>query len=84
MMKEQSISNQLITNNVPRVLNEKELARYLGISYWTLRKLRMNSKLPYFRTEKRIFYCVEDVMKWIHTQGEKNMDSQKCAEYSLD
>lgn len=70
--------------NKPHIMSEKELSNYLGISYWTLRTFRLKHKLPYFRTERHIFYCIEDVMEWIHAQEKDNMSSQKSKEYVLD
>ncbi|MBB5336134.1 DNA-binding protein [Pectinatus brassicae] len=53
------------------VLNEKELAENLGVSYWTVRLWRLKLGLPHFRTEGRIFYRWESIMKWMGEQEEQ-------------
>ena len=58
------------------VLNEKELAEKLGVSYWTVRLWRLKLGLPHFRTEGRIFYRWEPVMKWMEDQEKKNIVAQ--------
>lgn len=44
------------------VLSEKELAKELGVSYWTIRGWRLQLNLPHFRTAGRIFYRMESVV----------------------
>ncbi len=54
------------------ILTEAELAAYLHLPRWTIRSLRLQQGLPYFRTARRVFYCLEDVITWIHQEGERN------------
>lgn len=60
-----------------KVLSEKELAKELGLSPWTVRTLRLQSGLPHFRTAGRVFYRLESVVKWMDCQerGEKVVES---------
>lgn len=51
--------------NSNRVLNEREIAAELGLSPWTIRRLRLQLGLPYFRTAGRVFYRLETVRSWM-------------------
>ncbi|MDU2065508.1 MAG: hypothetical protein E6713_11835 [Sporomusaceae bacterium] len=51
-----------------KILSERELAHELGLSYWTIRLLRINQHLPHFRTAGRIFYRMESVLAWMDKQ----------------
>lgn len=59
-----------------KIMNEHELAQALGLSYWTIRNLRVQKGLPHFRTAGRIFYRWDSVMQWIEQEekatGKKN------------
>ena len=54
------------------VLNEREIAARLGLSPWTVRRLRLQLGLPHFRTEGRIFYRLESVQGWMAEQEQKS------------
>ena len=47
---------------------EAELAQKLGISKWTIRRLRIKNGLPYIRIEKLIFYRLPEVEEWFIEQ----------------
>lgn len=55
-----------------RVLSERELADELGISFWTVRNLRLKLGLPHFRTSWRIFYRLDTVKDWMAAQEERS------------
>lgn len=55
-----------------KILSEHELARELGVSYWTVRNLRIQKGLPHFRTEGRVFYRWESVVHWMDQEEAKN------------
>ena len=38
----------------PRLLSQHEAARYLGISYWTLRDLIFRREIPFVKIGRRI------------------------------
>lgn len=62
-----------MTNNESiRILSESELSQYLHMTKSSIRTLRLQKGLPYFRTANRIFYCLEDVLEWIHAEGKRN------------
>ena len=54
------------------ILSEADLAEYLHLPRWTIRSLRLKRGLPYFRTERRVFYCLEAVIDWIRQECERN------------
>lgn len=55
------------------VLTERECAERLGISYWTLRQMRLQEKAPHIRLGSRIYYVFETIVEWLSLQtvGEK-------------
>lgn len=55
-----------------KVMTEKQLAEELGLSVWTIRKMRIQKGLPYFGTAGRILYRMESVLKWIENQENKD------------
>lgn len=55
-----------------RVLSERELADELGISFWTVRNLRLKLGLPHFRTSRRIFYRLDTVQEWMSAQEKRS------------
>jgi hypothetical protein len=51
-----------------RLLDEKTGApKYLGVSYWTLRGLRCAGRLPYVKFNRRVYYDVRDLDRFIET-----------------
>lgn len=48
-----------------QVLTEKELASELGLSPWTVRRMRLSEGCPCFRIGNRIFFRLESVLSWI-------------------
>lgn len=55
-----------------KVMTEKQLAEELGLSIWTIRKMRIQKGLPYFGTSGRILYRMESVLKWMDEQENKD------------
>lgn len=58
--------------NCPSIMGEKKLAQSLGISYWTVRKWRLNSGLPFMKNGNRYFYNVESVRSWLRKKEQQN------------
>ena len=50
------------------VLSERELAAQLGMSYWTIRDLRLRQSLPHFRCGKKVLYRLTTILEWIEQQ----------------
>ena len=46
------------------LLSEAELASSLGLSPWTVRRLRLNEGLPVIAIAGRYFYRHESVLRW--------------------
>ena len=42
-----------------RVLDSVEAAQYLGISYWLIRKLVREKKIPYYKIESKTLFTKE-------------------------
>lgn len=60
------------------ILGEKELAKALNISPWTIRLWRLQAGLPYFRTAGRIFYRMEAVLRWMDEEERKNAEKARA------
>ena len=54
-----------------RVLDSAEAARYLGISYWLIRKLVREKKIPHYKIESKTFFTKEILDKYIEDSLEK-------------
>ena len=59
-----------------RVFTEKELAKYLGVSYWTVRdwRLQENDPLPTVGYG-RVLYRLKTVEAWLAKSEERNAKS---------
>ena len=56
-----------------RVLTEKQLAEYLGVSFWTVRRWRLQDEnpLPVLGTG-RILYRLKTVETWLEQSEQRN------------
>lgn len=64
-----------------RVLDSVEAAQYLGISYWLIRKLVREKKIPYYKIESKTLFTKEILDKYIQDSLE---EPKKKVEYSFD
>ena len=64
-----------------RVLDSVEAAEYLGISYWLIRKLIREKKIPYYKIESKTLFTKEILDKYIQDSLE---EPKKKVEYSFD
>ena len=55
-------------NTIDRCLSELEVAETLGLSYWSVRQLRLQQGLPHFKCGRRIFYRLQTVQTWLEHQ----------------
>lgn len=55
-----------------KIFTEKQLAKELGLSYWTIRTWRLQLGLPHIKTAGRIFYRLEAVKSWMEEQEQAN------------
>ncbi len=65
-------------NPIKLVLTEKELAQYLGVSYWTVRgwRLREQDPLPTLGTG-RILYRLQTVEEWMQRSEAMSIQNKK-------
>ena len=54
-----------------RVLDSVEAAEYLGISYWLIRKLIREKKIPYYKIESKTLFTKEILDKYIQDSLEE-------------
>ena len=54
-----------------RVLGSVEAAEYLGISYWLIRKLVREKKIPYYKIESKTLFTKEILDKYIQDSLEE-------------
>ena len=77
------MDNEKLNSNTKekRVLDSVEAAQYLGISYWLIRKLVREKKIPYYKIESKTLFTKEILDKYIQDSLEK---PRKKVEYSFD
>ncbi len=63
-----------------KIFTERELARELKVSPWTVRGWRIKANLPHFRTAGRVFYRMESVINWMDKEEEHNASNDNCNE----
>ena len=54
-----------------RVLDSVEAAEYLGISYWLIRKLVREKKIPYYKIESKTLFTKEILDTYIQDSLEE-------------
>lgn len=54
------------------VLTEKECAKRLGLSFWTLRQMRIYGDAPHIRLGNRIYYVFDTVVEWLSQQASES------------
>ncbi len=77
------MDNEKLNSNTKekRVLDSVEAAQYLGISYWLIRKLVREKKIPYYKIESKTLFTKEILDKYIQDSLE---EPKKKIEYSFD
>lgn len=77
------MDNEKLNSNTKekRVLDSVEAAEYLGISYWLIRKLVREKKIPYYKIESKTLFTKEILDKYIQDSLE---EPKKKVEYSFD
>lgn len=77
------MDNEKLNSNTKekRVLDSVEAAQYLGISYWLIRKLVRENKIPYYKIESKTLFTKEILDKYIQDSLE---EPKKKVEYSFD
>ena len=77
------MENENLNSNTKekRVLDSVEAAQYLGISYWLIRKLVREKKIPYYKIESKTLFTKEILDKYIQDSLE---EPKKKVKYSFD
>ena len=77
------MDNEKLNSNTKekRVLDSVEAAQYLGISYWLIRKLVREKKIPYYKIESKTLFTKEILDKYIQDSLE---ETKKKVKYSFD
>ena len=57
------LKNAVENKQSKKIMKNKELKEYLGISYSTLDKMRANNIIPYKKIMGNYFYSIEDINK---------------------
>ena len=67
------MDNEKLNSNTKekRVLDSVEAAEYLGISYWLIRKLIREKKIPYYKIESKTLFTKEILDKYIQDSLEE-------------
>ena len=67
------MDNEKLNSNAKekRVLDSVEAAQYLGISYWLIRKLVREKKIPYYKIESKTLFTKEILDKYIQDSLEE-------------
>ena len=77
------MNNEKLNSNTKekRVLDSVEAAQYLGISYWLIRKLVRENKIPYYKIESKTLFTKEILDKYIQDSLE---EPKKKVKYTFD
>ena len=77
------MGNEKLNSNTKekRVLDSIEAAQYLGISYWLIRKLVREKKIPFYKIESKTLFTKEILDKYIQESLEEPRTKVK---YSFD
>ena len=67
------MNNEKLNENTKekRVLDSVEAAEYLGISYWLIRKLVREKKIPYYKIESKTLFTKEILDKYVQDSLEE-------------
>lgn len=64
-------------SNEKRVLDSTEAAKYLGISYWLIRKLVREKKIPHYKIESKTLFTKEILDQYIQNSLEEAKPKEK-------
>lgn len=62
-----------------RVLDSTEAAQYLGISYWLIRKLVREKKIPHYKIESKTLFTKDLLDRYIEDslEGRKKLETKE-------
>ena len=76
-MQDENLKNEYQTiGTEKRVLDSTEAAQYLGISYWLIRKLVREKKIPHYKIESKTLFTKELLDRYIEDslEGRKKLE----------
>ena len=79
-MQDENLKNEYQTiGTEKRVLDSTEAAQYLGISYWLIRKLVREKKIPHYKIESKTFFTKELLDRYIEDslEGRKKLETKE-------
>ena len=53
-----------MAENPAKIATESETAAHFGLSFWTIRRFRLNEGLPHINMGARIYYRIAAVEEW--------------------
>ncbi len=56
----------------PRLLDLRQAALFLGLSYWTVRSMTQRGELPFVRARRSIRIDLRDLEDWIEIHKEQH------------
>ena len=65
------MDNEKMPTEEEQFLDSVEAAQYLGISYWLIRKLVREKKIPYYKIESKTLFTKEILDKYIQDSLEE-------------
>lgn len=68
--------NAKVNTNEKRVFDSVEAAKYLGISYWLIRKLVREKKIPFYKIASKTLFTREILDDYLQKTLEKPEDVQ--------
>ncbi len=79
-MENENLNNEYQTiGTEKRVLDSTEAAQYLGISYWLIRKLVREKKIPHYKIESKTLFTKELLDRYIEDslEGRKKLETKE-------
>lgn len=76
-MQDENLNNEYqAIGTEKRVLDSTEAAQYLGISYWLIRKLVREKKIPHYKIESKTLFTKELLDRYIEDslEGRKKLE----------
>ncbi len=66
-----------------KVLTKKEFAQELGLSEWSIWRWTKEGKMSHIRIDKRIFYRLETIRKWLTDVEETSVVRNKETQFGI-
>lgn len=68
-----SAIKELQAQQQPNVMDAKQAAAYIKVSYWKFTIMAKNGEVPHWREGSRIFSRREELDEWMHERIKSNM-----------